>query len=70
MVRKQKNRNHWTLPIAYAGRRSEIHIWLNEDKSSIDFGRYQIYRGAVVKMADTFEEAVKTAQELAHGEAL
>ena len=29
-LKKQRNRNHWTLPYAYAGRQSEVHVWLEE----------------------------------------
>lgn len=69
-LRKQRNKNHWMLPYAYAGRRSEVHVWLVEDKSSSYFGKYHVYCGAVSEMADTFEEAAELAQGFTHGGAL
>lgn len=66
-LKKQRNKNHWTLPYVYAGRRSEVHIWLIEDENSSDFGRYHVYCGAVARMADTFDDALVIAQEFTHG---
>ena len=69
-LKKQRNKNHWTLPYAYAGRRSEVHVWLVEDKNSSYFGKYPVYCGAVSEMADTIEEAAELAQGFTHGGAL
>ena len=69
-LKKQRNKNHWTLPYAYAGRRSEVHVWLVEDENSPFFGKYQVYCGAVMEMADTFEEAAELALKLTDGGAL
>lgn len=54
-LRKHRNKNHWTLPYAYAGRRSEVHVWLVEDKDSPYFGKYHVCCGAASDMADTFD---------------
>ena len=69
-LRKQRNRNHWTLPYAYAGRQSEVHVWLVEDKDSPYFGKYHVYCGAVSDIAGTIEEAEELARRLANGGAL
>ena len=69
-LKKQRNKNHWTLHYAYAVRRSEVHVWLVEDKDSPYFGKYHVYCGAVSDMADTFEEAEELARKLTHGGAL
>lgn len=69
-LKKQRNKNHWTLPYAYAGRRSEVHVWLVEDKNSYFFGKYHVYCGAASEMADTLEEAEKLARGFTHGGAL
>ena len=69
-LRKQRNKNHWTLPYAYAGRRSEVHVWLVEEQDSPFFGKYEVYCGAVMEMADTFEEAAEVARRFTHGGAL
>lgn len=69
-LRKQRNKNHWTLPYAYAGRRSEVHVWLVEDKNSHYFGKYHVYCGAASEMADTLEEAEALARGFTHGGAL
>ena len=69
-LKKQRNKNHWTLPYAYAGRRSEVQVWLVEDKNSYFFGKYHVYCGAASEMADTLEEAEKLARGFTHGGAL
>lgn len=69
-LRKQRNKNHWTLPYAYAGRRSEVHVWLVEDKGSPYFGKYHVYCGAVSEMAGTLGEAEELARKFTHGGAL
>lgn len=69
-LKKQRNKNHWTLPYAYAGRRSEVHVWLVEDENSSYFGKYHVYCGAVSEMADTLEEAAELARKFTHGGAL
>ena len=69
-LKKQRNKNHWTLPYVYAGRRSEVHVWLEEDRDSADFGKYLVYCGAVFEMADTLEEAAELAHGFTHGGAL
>lgn len=66
-LRKQRNKNHWTLPYAYAGRRSEVHVWLVEDKNSYFFGKYHVYCGAASEMADTLEQAEELARGFTHG---
>ena len=69
-LKKQSGKNHWTLPYAYAGRQSEVHIWLVEDKDSSYFGKYHVYCGAVSEIADTFEEAAEQAWRFTDGGAL
>ena len=69
-LRKQRNKNHWTLPYAYAGRRSEVHVWLVEDKNSSYFGKYHVYCGAASEMADTLEEAAELARKFTYGSVL
>ena len=69
-LKKQRNKNHWTLPYAYAGRRSEVHVWLVEEKGSAYFGKYHVYCGAVSETADTLEEAAEMAWGFTHGGAL
>lgn len=69
-LRKQRGKNHWTLPYAYAGRQSEVHIWLVEDKDSAYFGKYQVYCGTVSEVADTLEEAAELARGFTSGGAL
>lgn len=69
-LRKQRNKNHWTLPYAYAGRRSEVHVWLVEDKDSPYFGKYHVYCGAVSEMAGTLGEAAELARKFTYGGAL
>ena len=69
-LRKHRNKNHWTLPYAYAGRRSEVHVWLVEDKDSPYFGKYHVYCGAVSDIADTFEAAEELARKFTDGGAL
>ena len=68
-LRKQRNKNHWTLPYAYAGRQSEVHVWLIEDSSPCS-GKYHVYCGAASKMEDTLEEAAELALAFTHGGAL
>ena len=63
-VKKERNKEHWTVPYAFAGRRSEIHIWRRAE------GNFMVYCGAVVDYKDTFEEAVEKAREFTHGGAL
>ena len=69
-LKKQRNKNHWTLPYAYAGRQSEVHVWLVEDENSSYFGKYHVYCGAVSEMTDTLEEAAKLALGFTNGGAL
>lgn len=69
-LKKQRGKNHWTLPYAYAGRQSEVHVWLEEDRASADYGKYLVYCGAVFETADTLEEAAKLAHGFTHGGAL
>jgi len=69
-LKKQRDKNHWTLPYAYAGRQSEVHVWLEEDRTSADYGKYLVYCGAVFETADTLEEAAKLAHGFTHGGAL
>ena len=66
-LKKQREKNHWALPFAYAGRWSVVHIWLVEDKDSSYFGKYHVYCGAVSEIADTFEEAAEQARRFTHG---
>lgn len=65
-LKKQGNKNHWTLPYAYAGRRSEVHVWLVEDKKSYFFGKYHVYCGAASEMADTLGEVEELARGFTH----
>ena len=69
-LKKQRNKNHWTLPYAGAAQRYEVHIRLVEDKSSACFGKYHVYCGAATEMVDPFEKAKKQALWFTHGGAL
>lgn len=65
-----RNKNHWTLPYVYSGRRGEVHISLIEDKDCDYFEKFLVYCGAAFKIANTFEEARELAYEFTHGGAL
>ena len=45
-LKKQRNKNHWTLPYVGAAQRYAVDIWLVEDKSSAYFGKYHVICGA------------------------
>jgi recombinational DNA repair protein RecR len=69
-LKKQRNKNHWTLPYVGAAQRYAVDIWLVEDKSSAYFGKYHVICGAASEMADTLEEAARLALWFTHGGAL
>ena len=63
-IKKQRGKDHWTIPYAFAGRRADINIWMLKD------GTYMVYCGAVVNYKPTFEDAVERAKRFANGGAL
>ena len=63
-IKKQRGKDHWTVPYAFAGKSDSIHIW------RLDGDTYMVYCGAVVDYKPTFEDAVERAKQFANGGAL
>ena len=60
-IKKQRGKDHWTIPYTFVGKSDIIHVWM------LKGGTFMVYCGAVVDYNPTFEEAVERAKRFANG---